>query len=113
MKYRKFIVGDDVTSVYWFTSSSTVELKSLSSLASDDSGSVRKLEMVHRAQRMYLKPLNCYKFSGFSSTWMNSITKTCFQYVVPYCCDIPDVEKMSCIRHGTRVQRTCVFFGLR
>lgn len=60
------------------------------------------------AQEFLLQQLNCYTLSGLSLTKENGITKTFFFYAVAYCCDVPEVREMSCIRHGTRVQGSCV-----
>lgn len=61
-------VGDELTSIPVFTSSSTVEVESFVPLTSNASDMYRKMKMLHKAQKMVLEPLDWYTLSGSSAT---------------------------------------------
>lgn len=107
VKSRELFVGDDVILIHGFTPGSTVEIESFVLPTSDSSCRFWKMEMLHIAPKMLLKGLSCYSSSGFSATWKKGITGTSFPSVVSYCCELPEGNDMSCIRHGSRVQRSC------
>lgn len=68
------------------------------------------METLHKMQKMFLELLSCCALSGFSTTWKDGKSGTCFAFAVSYRWDIVQAKEWSCVLHGTIGQKFCVKF---
>lgn len=83
-------------------------MESLVTQTSDASSRFRKVDMLHKVQKMLLERLNCNMLSGISTTWKDGITRTCLPSPLSYCFEISEGCDMYCIFHYTWVKRPCL-----
>lgn len=95
-------------SLYWFTSSDTVPLKTFISQMFSSSGRKEKVGGLSRSMRSFLEPLRKSSEIGFEVTLKEGKFWRCFPKVVLYCLDILETREMFFFRHGAGGHHPCV-----
>lgn len=100
-------VGDDVPLIHQLSSGSSREVESFFTLTWKASGRFQKIICFIRCKDTAgaVEPLHNQGHLYYMKPWPNIY---CFLFVVSCCCDKLDAKHISCIRHGTSVQKPWV-----
>lgn len=97
-------------SVYGFSSSMTVPLKSGAPITPDSVGKERRMSVFCRAKKIALEPRRECELKGFVLETRVLVEWTVVPLLLAHCCDIPKAKDMSGLRLGFAVKRPSIMY---